>query len=152
MPWTRRDGETNPDTQTDKVDRKRIGEMTQTVESLGQAYYFSGNEAYAKKGTDLIKAWFLNSDTRMNPNLNYAQSVPGIDKQRRSGILDGRLIPLRVLDSITLFSGSEHWSDEENESMNNWLKAYLKWLTKSCLLYTSPSPRDQRGSRMPSSA
>ena len=25
-------------------------------------------------------------------------------------------------------------------------------LTKICLLYTSPSPRDQRGSRMPSSA
>ena len=24
--------------------------------------------------------------------------------------------------------------------------------TKDCLLYTSPSPRDQRGSRMPSSA
>ena len=24
--------------------------------------------------------------------------------------------------------------------------------TESCLLYTSPSPRDQRGSRMPSSA
>ena len=30
----------------------------------------------------------------------------------------------------------------------------LKWkyLVRSCLLYTSPSPRDQRGSRMPSSA
>ena len=28
----------------------------------------------------------------------------------------------------------------------------LKILTKICLLYTSPSPRDQRGSRMPSSA
>ena len=33
----------------------------------------------------------------------------------------------------------------------------MKWLIKysrarSCLLYTSPSPRDQRGSRMPSSA
>ena len=28
-------------------------------------------------------------------------------------------------------------------------KAWQKW---SCLLYTSPSPRDQRGSRMPSSA
>ena len=26
------------------------------------------------------------------------------------------------------------------------------WSTWSCLLYTSPSPRDQRGSRMPSSA
>ena len=28
----------------------------------------------------------------------------------------------------------------------------LVYLTLSCLLYTSPSPRDQRGSRMPSSA
>ena len=27
----------------------------------------------------------------------------------------------------------------------------MKYLT-TCLLYTSPSPRDQRGSRMPSSA
>ena len=27
-----------------------------------------------------------------------------------------------------------------------------RYLGKGCLLYTSPSPRDQRGSRMPSSA
>ena len=30
-------------------------------------------------------------------------------------------------------------------------KGTIQWLS-SCLLYTSPSPRDQRGSRMPSSA
>ena len=29
---------------------------------------------------------------------------------------------------------------------------YTKELSINCLLYTSPSPRDQRGSRMPSSA
>ena len=28
----------------------------------------------------------------------------------------------------------------------------VAWEIKGCLLYTSPSPRDQRGSRMPSSA
>ena len=27
-----------------------------------------------------------------------------------------------------------------------------EWARTTCLLYTSPSPRDQRGSRMPSSA
>ena len=36
------------------------------------------------------------------------------------------------------------------------LKSFIKPLSNpnftSCLLYTSPSPRDQRGSRMPSSA
>ena len=29
---------------------------------------------------------------------------------------------------------------------------HTKGASKACLLYTSPSPRDQRGSRMPSSA
>ena len=28
----------------------------------------------------------------------------------------------------------------------------IDWASETCLLYTSPSPRDQRGSRMPSSA
>ena len=30
--------------------------------------------------------------------------------------------------------------------------SYVDFHNNSCLLYTSPSPRDQRGSRMPSSA
>ena len=33
-----------------------------------------------------------------------------------------------------------------------WLAALLPVQTKSCLLYTSPSPRDMRRARMPSSA
>ena len=33
----------------------------------------------------------------------------------------------------------------------SWSQYAIK-AAKSCLLYTSPSPRDQRGSRMPSSA
>ena len=32
------------------------------------------------------------------------------------------------------------------------LHRFPKSMAESCLLYTSPSPRDQRGSRMPSSA
>ena len=41
--------------------------------------------------------------------------------------------------------------------INNRVKRFFRWsvaeeLVPPCLLYTSPSPRDQRGSRMPSSA
>ena len=36
-------------------------------------------------------------------------------------------------------------SDEDKAALANWRE-------RTCLLYTSPSPRDQRGSRMPSSA
>ena len=40
---------------------------------------------------------------------------------------------------------------EENALPHEWSKEVLAEL-KDCLLYTSPSPRDNRVSRMPSSA
>ena len=46
-------------------------------------------------------------------------------------------------------------SDEDRQQMKEFQdaqKIYLDKLITICLLYTSPSPRDQRGSRMPSSA
>ena len=39
------------------------------------------------------------------------------------------------------------------ESLSAYARQFLSMMEKpDCLLYTSPSPRDQRGSRMPSSA
>jgi hypothetical protein len=133
LPWIKKDGQTNPDTQQGDVDKGRIEFSTKSIQALSYAYFFSGNEQYAEKGTSWIRTWFLNESTRMNPNLEFAQSVPGINEGRRSGILDGRIIPQRVLDSITIFSQSKHWTKEDNEKMNVWLNEYLTWLTESDL-------------------
>ena len=58
----------------------------------------------------------------------------------RSAIAEG----YRHLDSA---------ADYGNEAeVGEGLQAALSERLVSCLLYTSPSPRDQRGSRMPSSA
>ena len=40
----------------------------------------------------------------------------------------------------------------QNVSVNLLTESAYFEINKTCLLYTSPSPRDQRGSRMPSSA
>ena len=40
----------------------------------------------------------------------------------------------------------------ENEKLHAHRRLWVMMLSLFCLLYTSPSPRDQRGSRMPSSA
>lgn len=133
LPWIRKDGQTNPSTQNSDVDKQRIELTTRSIETLALAYYFSGEDQYAEKGVSLIRTWFLNEDTLMNPNLEFAQSVPGNNKGRRSGILDGRIIPQRVLDAITMFSGSEYWSEKDDKQMNAWLTEYLSWLTTSDL-------------------
>ena len=43
-------------------------------------------------------------------------------------------------------------TEDKVHTLTPGTKAILGELKESCLLYTSPSPRDQRGSRMPSSA
>lgn len=146
LPWLRRDGITNPDTQTDHVDRKRLGAMTQHVKTLSYAYYFSDKEKYALKGSELIKKWFLDPKTKMNPHLNFAQSVPGNPQNRRSGILDGRLISVSILDAITLFTPSKHWTEKNNREMNQWLSDYLTWLTNSDLGKAGAKQKNNHGS------
>jgi len=131
LPWIRKDGETNPDTQTDAVDRKRLGLMSRSVETLSLAYFFSEDEKYAKKGISIINTWFIDKRTRMNPHLQYAQSVPGNPKSRRSGILDGRDIPVKVLDGITLISKSKFWKPEHTYGVDKWLVEYNIWLVSS---------------------
>ena len=54
-------------------------------------------------------------------------------------------IPLPTKKKIFTVLKSPHVNKKSREQFQ--LSSY-----KSCLLYTSPSPRDQRGSRMPSSA
>ena len=93
-----------------------------------------------------MRAWFLDEATSMDTNLNYAQSVPGNNNGRRSGILDGRIIPQRVLDSITIFSGSKYWSEQDNKKMNTWSSEYLIWLTTSDLGLEGAKQTNNQGS------
>jgi len=59
--------------------------MEGAVRALSLAYYFKDDEEYAAKATQLMRAWFLDPATRMNPNLEYAQFIPGVNTDAGSG-------------------------------------------------------------------
>ena len=50
------------------------------------------------------------------------------------------------------FKSSSTYSDEDDEEKDDEDLSLLVKNVRSCLLYTSPSPRDRQKSRMPSSA
>ena len=77
--------------------------------------------------------------------------VPGIDPAQLSALFDQN--QGTILGLANVFSGGAL------ERMSILALGILPYISASiimqlmtCLLYTSPSPRDQRGSRMPSSA
>src|SRR5690349_2391277 len=60
LPYIRRDGERNPE--INKItDHKSLDDLENSVETLALAYYFKGDEVYAAKAVQLLRAFFLDA-------------------------------------------------------------------------------------------
>ncbi|MDT7603357.1 MAG: hypothetical protein QOF61_1354 [Acidobacteriota bacterium] len=129
LPYVRRDGERNPE--INKItDHRNLDQMADSVESLALAYYFRGEEAYASRAAQLLRAWFLDPATRMNPNLQYAQYVPGVNTGRGIGLIETRGLT-RVADSVGLLSGSKAWTESDQRGIVDWYSKFLQWMLES---------------------
>lgn len=130
LPYVNRDGVTNPE--INLYDRNRLGHTAHRISTLALAWHLSGDERYAAKATQLLKAWFLDRDTRMNPHFEYAQMVPGINgnKGRSYGVLDGYSF-VEMLDGVALLSGSKSWTKKNDKELKRWMGSLLDWILTS---------------------
>jgi len=129
LPYIRKDGEVNPERGT-IGDRIRIGTLTANVFSLGLAYYFTEDEKYATHAARFLGTWFLDKETRMNPNLEFAQAVPGRNAGRGAGIIDGHGFR-ELIDGVGLLDGSKSWTKSDQQELVSWFTRYLDWLLTS---------------------
>jgi hypothetical protein len=130
LPYINKDGKSNPE--LEKLDRNRLGETADRVTTLALAWYFSGEEKYARKATELIRVWFLDKDTRMNPHLEYAQIIPGMnhDKGRCYGVLDGYSF-VEMLDAVALLEQSRSFTPKDARELKAWFGKLLHWILTS---------------------
>jgi len=129
LPYVRRDGERNPEINK-FPDHQSMDKMVSAVETLALAYYFEGDEAGADKAARLLRAWFVDPATRMNPNLEYAQAVPGITTGRGIGLIETRGLT-RVVDAIGLLAGSKAWTVSDQKNLEQWFAKFLQWMLES---------------------
>ena len=130
LPYIRRDGYRNPEVRANAFDRTAIGSMFGAVSTLALAYYFTDYEPYAEHASELLRIWFLDPKTKMNPNLQYAQAIPGVVEGRGIGIIDTAGLT-GMIDSIGLIERSKAWTDADDKAMRAWCWAYLEWLRTS---------------------
>lgn len=129
LPYINRDGERNPE--LEKItDHNALDQMEVAVRALSLAYYLKGDEAYAAKATQLLRSWFLDPPTRMNPHLEYAQFVPGVNTGRGIGLIETRGL-VGVIDAIGLLAGSKAWTSVEQNGLEAWFGKFLQWMLES---------------------
>lgn len=129
LPYMRKDGQTNPEVK-EYLDKEYMPKLIKAINTLAQAYYFSGNERYAQHAALLVRTWFIAPATKMNPNLKYAQAIKGENEGRGAGIIDARHF-IKVVDAIALLEPSRHWTDVDQQEMKNWFSEFLKWMQTS---------------------
>jgi hypothetical protein len=129
LPYIRRDGETNPESKKD-LDQPRVAQMGGNSHALALAYYFSGDEKYAARAAQQLRAWFLDSATRMTPHLRFSQLVRGNPEERGSGIIDTRWF-IEAVDAAGLLAGSQSWTAADQRGLQDWMRQYATWLWTS---------------------
>jgi hypothetical protein len=129
LPYIRKDGERNPEVDRG-TDRPAIGRLLGAVNVLSLAYYFTGNEVYAAHAAQLVRTWFLDPATRMNPHFDFAQYIPGINTGRGIGLIETSHLG-HMCDDLTLIGPSGTWTKSDDAAFREWLTQYFTWLTTS---------------------
>lgn len=75
-----------------------------------------------------IRAWFVDQETMMNPNLLYAQAIKGIATGRGIGIID-TIHLIEVVQSLRLMEAQGIIEEKELRTIRLWFSNYLTWMS-----------------------
>ena len=127
-----------------RYDYTRSRYLFADLAALGLAHFFTGEDRFAAHAAKIVRTWFVDPETRMNPNLNFAQARLGHDGDRGTafGLLEFRDLHFAI-DAIRLLAGD--LDEETRAGLRRWLRLYLDWLTGSALGKQASATRNNHG-------
>ena len=128
LPYIQKDGEVNPEVKN--YDQPKLKKLLENVRILALAYFYTDHLPYGEQAACLLRSWFVDERTRMNPHLEYGQGIPGRCAGRSIGIIETSGL-VSVLDAVGLIATVPQWTEKEQEMIKCWFSDYLTWLTES---------------------
>ena len=125
LPWIRKDGETNPVFY--EYDYETLHDFLTVSDSLLLAGLANERADWLERAAAQIEGWFLTPSTKMNPNMKFAQFVPGVAEGRCYGIIDISPMP-RLFDLLELLPFSSFWTQKKFDAVRAWAGDMVHWL------------------------
>ena len=131
-PYVLKDGCVNPNCYSDDFDNLRFVELSERLSILAIAVAFDLDceGRYYSYAERLIETWFVDDNSRQNPNFEYSQIIPGENVGSFSGIIEARFL-IYVVTSLRLLEEKTNFSKDVISSFKDWLSDLLSWLEKS---------------------
>jgi len=126
-PYVRKDGYSNPDKFT--AHRDAVIRLGVQLPALAAAYRVTQDARYATQAEKHLHAWFVDPETRMNPNLEHAQAIIGVNTGRGIGVID-TLHLVEVARAVSVLRAARPRGDVYASTVA-WFDAYLTWMTTS---------------------
>lgn len=133
-PYVRRDGFSNPEKFV--AHREAVIRLGVQLPALAAAWKITGQARYAEHAEQHLAAWFVTPATRMNPNLNHAQAIIGVNTGRGIGVID-TLHLVEVARAIGVLRAGRT-GQGVYAPVVAWFAQYVTWMT------TSPNGVEER--------
>lgn len=125
-----RDGQGNPEAAD--YNQWSLSDLATRLQAMSLAYYFTNDSKIYKAFVKQIDVWFSDTETRMYPNFDYSQVIPGNkdSKGTSAGIIEARpLTP--IIESICLMNSCRSIGYFRNKRIKKWFSAFLEWMQTS---------------------
>lgn len=125
LPYIRRDGLVNP--AAARNDFHTLSRLRERLNQLALLSRYDQDGQAARHGGELIRVFFLNPETRMNPHMTYAQGIPGRVPGRELGCIDGYIL-VEIVHAAEILQRGNALSTSDYLALRQWFGAYGTWL------------------------
>lgn len=129
-PYVRRDGMVNPEVL--HLDGYALRNMVGDVTRLLLAGQLLKKRQAFDRAALLLRTWFLDEETRMNPHLEYGQAITGVCSGRGIGLIDTASL-CGLLWQLSLCRDFPGWTTQDQAGLQRWFAMYLDWMQSSTL-------------------
>ncbi len=125
-PYIQRDGMSNPDNFV--AHRLAMIRFSRIIGALASAYKITHDAKYVQQAMKHLRAWFADTATLMNPNLQFAQAIKGRATGRGIGIIDTIQL-MEVVQGLMAMEEAPAMDAGLVAIVKKWFEQYLHWLT-----------------------
>lgn len=130
LPYVGRDGAFNPEYK--EYDFTRFNDFVSALRYLSVAYRLTRDVKYFKAFCRQLDVWFINDATRMNPQFEYSQLIPGRNNGKgcAAGVVDSYPL-VDAIESIYLVDNTKSIGRRRLQKIRRWFRDFADWIATS---------------------